>query len=121
MNIFKISKNISLNIFSFLGFFNIIWQIFFIKQIFETFTIFQTDASAINGLIFLPSLNIFITVLIFVLFGTVSFIEYLVNTDAKYKINNEYKNNKFAMIYFYCGILGNFLPIIISILVLNFS
>ncbi len=121
MNIFKISKNTSLNVFSFLGFFNIIWQIIFIKLVFKTFTIIKTDASAVTGLTILSGLNIIITVFIVVLCGVASFIEYMINHSATYKINDEYKNNKFAMMYFYCGIIGNILPIIISVLVFNFS
>lgn len=121
MNIFKISKNTSLNLFSFLGFFNIIWQIIFIKLIFKNFTIIETDASAATGLTILSGLNIIITIFIIVLFCVASFIEYMINPGAKYKINDEYKNNKIAMIYFYSGIIGNILPIIISILVFNFS
>ena len=119
MNIFKISKNISLNIFSFFGFFNVICQIFFITQIVKNFRILQYDASAISGITLLTGFNITIAASILVIFIVATLIERMLNKNADYKFNDEYENNKFAIIYFYSGILGNILPFIISIIVFN--
>ena len=121
MNIFKISKNISLNIFALLGFFNMIWQIFFITQIVKTFRILQSDVSAISGITLLSGFNITIAVSILVIFIVATLIERMLNKNADYKFNDEYVNNKFAIIYFYSGIIGNILPFILSIFAVNLS
>lgn len=121
MNIFKISKNISLNIFSVVGYVNIIWQIIFVKQIVENSNILHTDASAITGRVMLTSCNIIIGSIIILFFSIALLIERMISTHAFFKINEEYKKNKFAIIYFYFGIAGNILPFILSFVVLKFS
>ncbi len=121
MNIFKISKNMSLNIFSIVGYVNIIWQIIFVKQVVENFNILQTDASAITGRVMLTGCNIIIGSIIILFFSIASLTERMISTHAFFKINEEYKRNKFAIIYFYCGIAGNILPFILSFVVLKFS
>ena len=86
MNIFKISKNISLNIFSFFGFFNVIWQIFFITQIVKTFRILQFDASAISGITLLTGFNITIAASILVIFIVATLIERMLSVRLSFQL-----------------------------------
>ncbi len=120
MNIFTITKNISLNIFSFSGFLNIIFQVFVLKKIINIFSIAKVDFSAITGITFLLSINLSVATLLLIVFIIAIIIELLINKNAVLQINNKYRHNKIAKIYLYFGITGNFLPFILTFIILQF-
>ncbi len=108
MNIFKINKSFALNLFSFSGYLTPLWIPWLMRQ--------NILGLAILFYVYLG--GVLCPWLVFLLF--IAVIEYfLKGRKLSFDFNDKYKNNLFAKIYFWLGILLNLLFAFIAIFYLT--
>jgi len=95
MEIFKINRNIALNIFSFMGYLELFVSIFLI--------IFMEHTLKIS----LSRLIHTMCIVFFILWLLIFIVEYIFKRSINIQFNEEYKNSISTKIYFYIGILSN--------------
>lgn len=105
MNIFKINKNMACNIFSFFGYLYLIALIHSYKPKYY----------GTNFIAYSINFSVFALVIIILSFLYVSEKNKYPNKETK--INTEYKGNKYALTYFYTGIILHIIIIFIALVI----